>query len=292
MHDATGYPDYATLKVSQVAPHILSLELNRPDKLNAMNLDFWRESREFFEALADDPEARAVVLSASGRMFSAGLDLMDASLVDATPGAKSKSEDIARRALVIRRTGKAWQQAFTSIERCGKPVIACVHGGAIGAGVEMLSACDIRFCTRDAYFMAAEVNVGMAADVGGLQRFPKVVGNQSLLRELVFSGRRMPAEEALAMGFVSRQFESKAQMLEAAVELARQIAGKSPVATLGIKELLNHARDHTVDETLDYAITWNMSMLQGKDMRLAAEGFLTKKEPTYPNLPKVGPSKL
>jgi len=164
-----------------------------------------------------------------------------------------------------------------------------MHGGVIGGGVEMISACDIRFCTNDAFFQVAEVDIGIASDVGGLQRFPKVLGNQSLVRELALSGRKMRSEEALQQGFVSGTFKGKPEMLEAALELAKKIASKSPVATLGIKEFLNYSRDHTVDESLEYAITWNMGMLQGRDLMKAGIALATKKEATFENLP--GPPK-
>jgi len=222
-------------------------------------------------------------------MFTAGLDLETAALgvqatSDAGPAADKGSEP-ARTALGIRREGKEWQQSFTNIEQCGKPVIACVHNACIGAGIEMIAACDIRFCTEDAYYVMAEVNIGMAADVGGLQRLPKLIGNQSLVRELALSGRKLGAEEALRHGLVSRIFTGKEEMMSAAVELAKQISGKSPVATLGIKQFLNYARDHSVEESLDYSITWNMAMLQGKDLVKAGASVLMKKTPEFTNLP-------
>ncbi|CAE7231608.1 Ech1 [Symbiodinium natans] len=170
----------------------------------------------------------------------------------------------------------------------------------------MITACDIRFCTEDrsqgrltgtwplrnqmftwpdAYFQAAEVDVGLAADVGGLQRFPKIIGNQSLVRELALSGRKMAATEAYQQGLVSRVCASKEAMMAEALDLAKAIAAKSPVATLGVKQFLNYARDHSVEESLEYAITWNMSMLQGADMALAAASMLQKSSPSFGNLP-------
>lgn len=281
---AMAYPEYETLKVTGVAPHVLHVELNRPKKLNTMNPQFWTDVRDVFERVEYDHGTRAVILSGAGRMFTAGLDLGSGSPLGELSGDEL---DIGRKALNIRRTGKAWQRSFNNIERCGKPVIACVHSGVFGGGIEMIAACDIRFCSRDAYFVAAEISIGMAADVGGLQRFPKVVGNQSLVRELVMSGRRFTGEEALQHGFVSRLLETKEEMMAAALELAKQIAEKSPVAMLGVKELLNYSRDHSVDESLEYAITWNMGILQGKDLPIAGFATMQKKTPEFPDLPKV-----
>jgi delta(3,5)-delta(2,4)-dienoyl-CoA isomerase len=280
---------YTTLAVSRVTDHVVHVEINRPDKLNTMNIEFWAEVREFFERIESDEECRCIILSGAGRMFTAGLDM-----TAGTPtGGGGGDKDVARVALSIRRTGLSWQQSFNSIEQCGKPVIACVHNACIGGGIEMISACDVRFATSDAWFKAAEVNIGMAADVGGLQRFPKVIGNQSLVRELCLSGRKFTSQEAMSHGFLSRVCDNKEAMLAEAVALAQEISSKSPVATLGIKHLLNHARDHTVAEALDYAITWNTAMLQTKDMLMAGAAILTKEAVVFPNLPKVpeGPAK-
>lgn len=278
------YAEYTTLKVTTLANHVLHVELHRPDKLNTMNHEFWAEVRSVFEMIERDEQTRVVILSGAGRMFTAGLDLMTA-MESLSGDVGAHDGDVARAGLSIRRMGKAWQQSFTAMEQCGKPVIACVHNGVFGGGIEMISAADIRLCTSDAFFVMAEVNIGMAADVGGLQRFPRLLGNQSLVRELAFSGRKMGADEALKNGFVSRVCANKDQMMAAAMELATQIASKSPVATLGIKEFLNYSRDHSVAESLDYAITWNMGMLQGADMKVAGAALMQKSTPAFPNLP-------
>lgn len=283
------YPSFDTLKVTHLAQHVLGVEIDRP-KLNTMNGQFWDDCRDAFALVEKDHSTRVVILSAAGRMFTAGLDLATAGQQLAgyeTEETGPLPDDLARKALNIRRIGKAWQQSFTNIEKCGKPVIACVHNGCIGGGIEMIAACDIRFSTEDAYFQLAEVNIGMAADVGGLQRFPKILGSHSLVRELAFSGRRFDAKEAFQHGFVSRVLKTKEKLMEAALELAKQIATKSPVALLSAKEFLNYTRDRSVEESLDYALTWNMSMLQGDDMKLAAMGMMQKTTPTFSDLPAV-----
>lgn len=164
-------------------------------------------------------------------------------------------------------------------------MIACMHGAVLGAGLEMVCACDVRLCCEDCVFQLAEVHLGLASDVGGLQRLPKIVGNQSLVRELALSGREMSAPEALQHGLVSRSFRDREEMMREALVLAVAIAGKSPVAVAGIKELLNFARDHSVQDSLDYAITWNMSMLQGTDLMTATAAMVQKSVPEYENLP-------
>jgi len=274
------YPAFETLRVSTLAPRVLGVELHRPEKLNAMSSLLFEEVSACFEAVQRDSETRAVVLHGAGRGFSAGLDLTDGGLPLGSSG-----QDVAHTALSIRRLGVSWQRALSLLEECGRPVIACMHGAVVGAGLEMISACDVRFCTADAFFVAAEVDAGLAADIGGLQRLPKIVGNQSLVRELVMSGRRLSAQEAAQHGLVSRLLADKAQMMEEGVALASQLAAKSPVVMLGVKELLNFSRDHTVEDSLRFALTWNMAMLQGGDVKLAAAGLMMKQTPKFPDLP-------
>ena len=167
------------LHVTTCAPGVLHCQLHRPDKLNAFDPAMWSDIRTFFATVESDPAVRCILLSGSGRVFTAGLDLSSAS--SGNPLVSDGTEEAARRGLRIRTTGKLWQASFTNIASCGKPVVACVHSACIGAGIEMLSACDVRFCSADAFFEMAEVDVALAADVGGLQRFPKIVGNDSLV---------------------------------------------------------------------------------------------------------------
>ena len=208
--------------------------------------------------------------------------------------AEEGSDDIGRRGLKIRRTGKEWQASFTNMAECGKPVVACVHGACIGAGIEMISAADVRFCSSDAFFEMAEVDVALAADVGGLQRFPKLVGNDSWVRELALSGRRFDAAEALRMGFVSRVVADGGRdaLVAEGLELCRTIAQKSPLATLGVKTFLNYSRDHTVQDSLEYALTWNQAAVQSDDMATAGAAKMMKAQADFPALPAPRKSKL
>jgi len=273
--------DYARLSL-QKRGKVLVVGLARPRKLNAFDGAMWKEIESFFEAVRGDASCRAIILHGEGRAFTAGLDLKSG---DMSAG-QDDVDDAAVRALQIRNMGKQWQASFTNVAECGKPVIALAHNACIGAGVELLAAADVRWCTEDAFFAMKEVDIALAADVGGLQRFPKIVGNDSLVRELAFSGRRFLADEAEKMGFVSRVCKSKDAAMEKALELAHSIASKSPVASLGIKTFLNYSRDHSVAESLDYAITWNMAMIQSIDMKKAAVSFLTGEEPDFDDLPK------
>ncbi|XP_012291426.2 delta(3,5)-Delta(2,4)-dienoyl-CoA isomerase, mitochondrial isoform X2 [Aotus nancymaae] len=191
---------YESLRVTSVQKHVLHVQLNRPDKRNAMNRVFWREMVECFNKISRDADCRAVVISGAGKMFTAGIDLMDM----ASDIVQPKGDDVARISWYFRDLITRYQETFTVIEKCPKPVIAAVHGGCIGGGVDLVTACDIRYCAQDAFFQVKEVDMGLAADVGTLQRLPRVIGSQSLVNELAFTARKMMADEALGSGLVRR----------------------------------------------------------------------------------------
>ncbi|XP_032246547.1 delta(3,5)-Delta(2,4)-dienoyl-CoA isomerase, mitochondrial isoform X2 [Phoca vitulina] len=239
---------YESLQVTVAQKHILHVQLNRPEKRNAMNRAFWREMVECFNKIAQDPDCRAVVISGAGKLFTAGIDLMDMASEILQP----QGDDVARISWYLRSLVSRYQETFNVIEKCPKPVIAAVHGACVGAGVDLITACDIRYCAQDAFFQVKEVDIGLAADVGTLQRLPKVIGNQSLVNELAFTSRRMMADEALSSGLVSRVFPDKVGMLDAAFTLAAEISTKSPVAVQGTKINLVYSRNHSVADGLNY----------------------------------------
>ncbi|XP_018432411.1 PREDICTED: delta(3,5)-Delta(2,4)-dienoyl-CoA isomerase, mitochondrial-like [Nanorana parkeri] len=267
--------NYETLKVTTPRDHVFHVELNRPEKRNAMNRAFWREMALCFRALSDDINCRAVVISGAGKMFTSGIDLTDLTGVFL----QEEEDDPARIAWNIRKKIKDYQESFSVIEKCTKPVIAAIHNACIGGGVDLITACDIRYCSQDAWYQVKEVDVGLAADVGTLQRLPKVIGNRSLVNELAFTARKMLSDEALSSGLVSRVFPDKSSLLLASLDLASEIASRSPVAVQGTKINLIYSRDHSVQESLDYMANWNMSMLQTQDIMKSAQSVLEKKSP-------------
>eukprot|EP00004_Rigifila_ramosa_P014010 TRINITY_DN3148_c0_g1_i4.p1 TRINITY_DN3148_c0_g1~~TRINITY_DN3148_c0_g1_i4.p1 ORF type:complete len:211 (+),score=56.96 TRINITY_DN3148_c0_g1_i4:264-896(+) len=204
---------------------------------------------------------------------------MSGEVLPSNDGAAGEEPDVARKAFRQRTTVLDFQDSFTAIEKCCKPVIAAVHGGCIGGGVDLITACDIRFCTTDAYFVVKEVDIALAADVGTLQRLPKIVGNDSLVRELCYTARKMPSDEALRFGLVSRVVDTRDACIAAAVETASLIASKSPIGIVGTKINLNFSRDHSTASSLDYVATWNMAMLQTEDLPKAAAASLARGEP-------------
>ncbi|XP_010945512.2 delta(3,5)-Delta(2,4)-dienoyl-CoA isomerase, mitochondrial [Camelus dromedarius] len=265
---------YESLRVTAPQKHILHVQLNRPEKRNAMNKAFWREMVVCFNKIVDDDDCRAVVISGAGKMFTAGIDLVDM----ASELFKPQGTDVARNSWQLRSLITRYQETFSVIEKCPKPVIAATHGGCIGGGVDLITACDIRYCAQDAFFQVKEVDVGLAADVGTLQRLPRVIGNQSLVNELAFTARKMMADEALNSGLVSRVFPDKEVMLDAAFALASEISSRSPVAVQGTKINLIYSRDHSVTDGLNFMKSWNMSMLQTEDVIKSVQALVEKKD--------------
>jgi len=192
MSDSMTY-NCKALNVTQAAPYVFNVELNRPNKMNALNKAMWEEVGEVFNKLDRDQDCRVVVLSAAGKMFSSGIDLSDLSQLASIVYSE---DDIARKSMLMYQNIRHLQDLFTTIEKCKKPVIGAIHNACVGAGVDLITATDIRMCTADAWFCVKEVDMGLAADVGTLQRLPKVIGSQSLVNDLCHTARKMKSEEA------------------------------------------------------------------------------------------------
>lgn len=268
---------YTTLTLN-VADHVACITLNRPDEFNTMNRAFWGEMVRAFGEIDGRTDVRCVVIASTGRHFTAGLDLVDFG-GDLVP----PDSEPARRAEQLRRMVKEMQETFSVIDRCRVPVIAAIQGGCIGGGVDLASACDMRFASEDAYFTIQEINIAITADVGTLQRLPYLLPH-GIVRELAYTGRRMPAAEAQAFGLVNRVFSDHAALLDGATDVARQIAGKAPLAVAGTKEMLNYARDHTIADGLNYVATWNAAMLSAADLAEAFGARQDKRAARYPDL--------
>ncbi|KAI0134691.1 delta-delta-dienoyl-CoA isomerase [Xylariales sp. AK1849] len=282
MTQLQGYSDFKHFNVSSPSDYVAHVEINRPQKLNAFFEEMWIEVGQIFDKLSYDPDVRAIVLTGAGdRAFSAGLDVQAAS----ESGFTDKSEkDVARSATAQKRHIFEFQECINKIEKCEKPVIAVLHGISFGLAIDMSSCCDVRICSKDTKLAVKEVDVGMAADIGTLSRLPKLVGSLSWVKDVSLSARIFGADEALAAGFVSRVCESKAKSVEAAFQLASLLATKSPVAVQGTKELINHARDNTVADSLKYTAVWNAAMLQSDDLKTAFLSGLQKTKPRFEKL--------
>jgi enoyl-CoA hydratase len=253
---------YTTIEYA-VVDNVAHVKLNRPQALNTMNKEFWDEIPAVFAEIDADTRVRAVVISSTGRHFTAGLDLNWAGSSLGT-----RAADAGRARESFRRHVKHMQHTFTVVDQCRVPVIAAIQGGCIGGGVDFITACDMRVGSADCFFTIQEVNIAIVADVGTLQRIPYLLP-QGLIRELAYTGRRWTAAEAAAQGFLNRVHESHEATVEGALQLAGEIAAKSPLAIAGIKQVLNAGRDQTIDQGLEYVAVWNAAMLQGEDMQKA-----------------------
>ncbi|KAI1862580.1 uncharacterized protein JN550_010105 [Neoarthrinium moseri] len=282
MSQLQGYSQFKHFNVSSPSEFVAHVEINRPKKLNAFFEEMWVEVGQIFDKLSYDPDVRAIVLTGAGdRAFTAGLDVQAASESGLT---STSGTDGARRATSQRRHVLEFQECITKIEKCEKPTIAVLHGISFGLAIDMSSCCDIRICSKDVKLSVKEVDIGLAADIGTLSRLPKIVGSLSWAKELALSARIFGAEEALAFGFVSQVHDSKAQSVDAALKIAALIATKSPVAVQGTKELINHARDNTVADSLKYTAVWNSAMLQSDDVKSALLSGLQKTKPKFAKL--------
>ncbi|KAJ3480669.1 hypothetical protein NLI96_g8186 [Meripilus lineatus] len=251
------------IQVSSPSPHVLLVELARAP-VNAFNKPFWVEYGKVFEKISREQDVRAVVLASSlPKVFSAGLDF------SALSEFQTFDSDIGRRAVQTRDFILEFQHAVSAPERCPIPVIIAIHGVAYGLPIDILGACD-------------EVDIGLASDIGTLARLPKLTGNQSLVHELAYTARPFSANEAEKMGLVSKVVEGgRDEVVKAALETAKVIAAKSPIAIVGTKRTLLHSRDHTVQENLEYVATWNAAMLHSTDVAESIKAAQAKKRVTY-----------
>ncbi|MFT5203081.1 MAG: enoyl-CoA hydratase [Candidatus Aldehydirespiratoraceae bacterium] len=264
---------------------VAHLRLSRPDAYNSMIPAFWSELPEIISELSDSGRVRAVVLSSTGKHFSAGMDLSvfgggDGDSVEGGVDIKERG----RQRAAFRYNVLHLQQSFSILEQARMPVLAAIQGGCIGGAVDMVTAADCRYATADAFFCIQEINIGMTADVGTLQRLPKLIP-EGIVRELAYTGRRMSADQALGYGLVNQVFEDPDSMLSGVHEIAAEIASKSPLAVHGTKEMVLYTRDHSVEDSLKYIAAWQTGMFQPGDM---AETFVAKSEGREPKFEDLG----
>jgi enoyl-CoA hydratase len=259
--------------------HVATLWLDNPDRRNAMGPAFWSDLPLLMDELSDDPEVRAVVIAAKGPHFTVGLDLkmMGASV---TGGGGGQPQSQGARATRFYREVKRLQRSITAVADCPKPVIAAVHGYCIGGGVDLITACDIRMASADAQFSVRETKIAIVADVGTLQRLPRIIG-KGHVAELAFTGKDVDAERARQIGLVNDVLADHDAVVKGAQALAAEIAANSPLAVQGTKQVLRAGENMSVEEGLDYVAVWNSGFLQSNDLMEAMSAFMEKRPPKF-----------
>jgi enoyl-CoA hydratase len=269
--------DVLTLDVNE---HVATLWLDREEARNAMGSALWRDLPLAASAISGDPSIRVVIIAAKGPHFTVGLDLKEfgggfAELGSSTSKSKAATSAVAYKAV------RAMQDSVTSIATLNVPVIAAIHGYCIGGGIDLVSACDIRLCAADTKFSIRETKVAIVADLGTLQRLPKIV-SAGHVAELAYTGKDFDANRAQAIGLVNAVHAGSAQeVLAAAKELANEIAANSPLAVQGTKAVLLANDGRTVDEGLEFVARWNTMYLQSNDLREAMMAFMEKRPPVF-----------
>lgn len=268
-------PQFSTVAIA-VADGICEVRLNRAERANAIHEAMWQELRTAFRWADAADSVRVVLLTGAGRNFCAGIDL---AMLAGVAGAIAHP-DPARSREMLRRLILDLQDCLSSIERCRKPVLAAIHGACVGGAVDMIACCDMRYASADAQFSVREIDVGMTADVGSLQRLPRLLPD-GIVRELAYTGRDVGAAEAHVIGLVNRVYATPDALLAGVYEIAAQIAAKSPLAVRGTKEMLNYARDHSVADGLNFVATWNAAMLMSADLDEVMAAMREKRAPQF-----------
>jgi len=270
------------VSIEEKVAHIV---LNRPEKRNSMIPEFWDELPAIIEDIDFGAKARVIVISSTGPHFTSGLDIsaIGGSALDSPvdPGVEKLQRPVAFQAML-----RTMQRTFSCLEQCRIPVLAAIQGGCIGGGVDLVTACDMRYATQDGFITIFEINVGMTADVGTFPRIVKLIP-EGIARELAYTGRRMPAEEAKAIGLINEVFVDQEALLQGVMEIAREIASKPPLAIYGCKRIITYARDHNTADGLDYIGVWNASMLHPSEMLEAITARAEKRDGEFADLPPI-----
>jgi len=256
---------------------VAEVVLTGPGKGNAMGPAFFRELPEVFTELDRDDAVRAVVLRGKGGVFTYGLDLK---AVAPTLMPLLSAENLAKERTQLLRLIGEWQRAADLVERCTKPVIAAIAGPCIGGGIDIAAACDVRLCSRDARFSVREVKVAIVADLGSLQRLPRIIGHGHT-RELAFTGKDIDAERALRIGLVNDVYDDEVALLAAARAMASEIAENPPLVVQGVKQVLSYGEERRILDGERYAAVWNAAFLASRDLAEAMAAFMEKRPPRF-----------
>ncbi|WP_419319840.1 crotonase/enoyl-CoA hydratase family protein [Caulobacter sp. ErkDOM-E] len=277
---AHDHADYTCFKV-EIEAGVAHIQLKRPDAMNTMTRAFWNELPAIVKHIDDNALARCIVITSTGKHFSAGMEL--SVFTDGEGVTEERTGDRHVAGESFRHHVHHLQDTFTCLDKARMPVIVAIQGGCIGGAVDFVSACDIRYATSDAFFCIQEINIGMTADVGTFPRLCKLIP-EGWVRELAYTGRRLPAGRARDIGLVNETFDSHEALIAHAFATAREIAEKSPLAVAGSKVMINYARDHTIADSLDYIATWQTGMFAGSHMAEAFKAKMEKRPADFPDL--------
>ncbi len=266
---------FETLTIT-VEDHVANVALNRPEAANSFNGTMWDELRDAFGQLDQMHDVNVVVLGATGKHFSAGIDLIY--LAEIQQQLNQLADGLRQEHLY--RLIADLQASVSAVEACRKPVLAAIHGYCLGAGLDLAAACDMRYATGATRFSVREVDLAIVADLGVLQRLPGIVG-EGIARELAFTGRTVKGQEAQAMGLVSQLYQNTEALRSGVMAVAMDLAKKSALTLRGIKETLNYSRDHNVSDGLRYIAMRNAAMLLSEDLKEAAAAVIEKRSPRF-----------
>ena len=266
--------------------NIAQLTLNRPEKRNSMIPEFWDELPQIIRRIDQESLARVIVISSTGPHFTSGIDISVFESSKKETVDHEKQQELNRVAgAKLYDTVQYLQQTFSCLEESRIPILVAIQGGAIGGGVDLITACDMRYMTEDAFLSIFEINIGMTADVGTFPRICKLLP-EGIVKELAYTGRKMSATEAKALGLVNEIYKDHEAMLLGVMGIAQKIARKAPLAIYGSKRIINYARDHSTADTLDYIGIWNASMLQQDEIREAMTAPKEDRDPNFVELPQ------
>lgn len=260
---------------------IAHVVLNRPEKRNALSEEAWVELPKIIRNIDDEAKARVIIISARGPVFCAGIDISMLS----SGFASGNDKNVPTYGAEFLEIVTYMQETFSALEAARIPVIAAIKGGCYGAGVDMITACDMRFGTQESFMTIHEINVGMTADVG---TFPRILNHlpEGVVRELAYTGRKMYAPEAERRGLFNAVFDDEAEMMKAVMDMAALIAVKAPLAIYGSKRAISYGRDHSTSDALENIGIWNMSMLQPTEMMEAMAANKQNRPGRFSDLPK------
>ena len=268
----------------RIEKHVAHVVMKRPEKRNSMIREFWEELPQLVNDIDNGSKARVIVIASEGPHFTSGLDT---SLFGdlAKSDAKTKEERALQAQLIFYYEVIRLQKTFTALEAARIPIIAAIQGGCIGGGLDLITACDIRYASKDACFTLFDTNLAMTADVGTFPRLAKLIP-EGYVKEMAYTGKRITASEAHRFGLINEIYNTHEEMLEEVISIAEDIASKAPLAIHGCKKIINYSRDHSTNDTLDYIALWNASQFKIEEITEAILAIKEKRVPKFVSLPK------